>query len=55
MNGSAELELYWNPEKAGDYTLMVFSITQEGLASNDSVNPVASIPIKVIEGLESDF
>lgn len=38
---SIELELYWNPERAGTYTIVLFS--------GDSLEPVAMIPIEVAD------
>lgn len=50
---SIELELYWNPVRAGEYKLLVFSITPDELTSPSEeltvVAPMASIPINVTE------
>lgn len=47
-NSSVALELYWTPQQAGDYTLLLFSVTPDDLASTEPVRPAAMIPIKVI-------
>lgn len=47
-NSSVALELYWAPQRAGDYTLLLFSVTPNELASTEPVRPAAMIPIKVI-------
>lgn len=45
-NGSVKLELYWTPQTAGDYTLLVFSATPSDLSSTVPIAPIASIPIR---------
>lgn len=46
-NSSIELELYWTPQKSGDYTLLVSTVTPGDLASTIPVKPTSEIPIKV--------
>ena len=46
-----ELELYWNPDTPGDYTILLSSNTPLDLASPESTKPVAIIPVKVVAGL----
>lgn len=48
-NSSIELELYWTPQRAGNYTLLLFSVTPADLTSTVPVQPAARIPISVIE------
>lgn len=48
-NSSVALELYWNPQREGDYSLLLFSVTPDELASTEPVRPTAMIPIKVLE------
>ncbi|HEV8404460.1 MAG TPA: hypothetical protein VGQ13_01010 [Nitrososphaera sp.] len=43
-----ELELYWNPDKAGDYTILLFSNTQLELAAPEPIKPLTFIPVKVV-------
>jgi len=46
-----ELELYWNPDTLGDYTILLSSNTPLDLASPESTKPVAIIPVKVVAAL----
>ena len=46
-NSTIELELYWTPQRSGDYTLMLFSVTPGDLASTVPVKPTVGIPINV--------
>ena len=46
--GNIELELYWNPDTPGDYTILLFSNTPLELAAQEPVRPVAIIPVKVV-------
>ncbi|MGI0037430.1 MAG: hypothetical protein ACRD99_03640 [Nitrososphaera sp.] len=48
-NSSIALELYWTPQRAGDYTLLVFSTTPGDLSSTEPVEPTVAISIAVIE------
>lgn len=48
-NSSIALELYWTPQRAGNYTLLLFSITPDDLTSTVPVQPAAIIPITVLE------
>jgi hypothetical protein len=45
---SIALEFYWQPDRAGDFTIVVFSMTPGDLASTQDVKPVAEIPVRVI-------
>ena len=47
-NSSIALELYWTPRSAGDYTLLLFSVTPDDLASTEPVRPAAVISITVV-------
>jgi hypothetical protein len=42
------LEQLWVPERAGNYTIMIFSLTDADLKSTMPVSPVAAIPVKVV-------
>ena len=46
-NSSIELELYWNPERTGEYTILLFSDNPVGTTSQSAV-PVAEIPVRVV-------
>ena len=46
-----ELELYWNPDTPGDYTILLSSNTPLDLASPEPTKPVAIIPVKVVAAL----
>ena len=46
--GNIELELYWNPDTPGDYTILLFSNTPLELAAPEPLRPVAIIPVKVV-------
>ena len=46
-----ELELYWNPDTPGDYTILLSSNTPLDLASPEPTKPVATIPVKVVAAL----
>lgn len=46
-SGNTTLELYWIPDREGDYTLLLFSVTPDDLASAEPAKPIAEIPIKV--------
>lgn len=48
-NSSIALELYWTPQRAGNYTLLLFSVTPDDLTSTVPVQPAAIIPIRVLE------
>ena len=48
-NSSIALELYWTPQSAGDYTLLLFSVTPDDLASTEPVGPIAQVSIAVVE------
>ena len=48
-NSSVALELYWAPQNAGDYTLLLFSVTPDDLASTEPIKPEAVISISVVE------
>lgn len=43
------LELSWLPERAGNYTILVFSLTDADLKSTMPARPAAAIPVKVVE------
>jgi hypothetical protein len=43
------LEFYWQPDRTGDFTIIVFSTTHGDLNSTQPVKPVAEIPVRVIE------
>ncbi len=43
------LELYWTPQGAGNYTLLLFSATPANLASTVPVKPELSVPIRVLD------
>ncbi|HKU49924.1 MAG TPA: hypothetical protein VJP79_08240 [Nitrososphaera sp.] len=43
---SVVLELYWVPQSADDYNLLIFSTKSGELASSDTIEPVSVIPIK---------
>lgn len=47
-NSSIELDLYWNPDTTGDYTILVFSDIAEELGSPHSITPDAIIQVKVV-------
>jgi hypothetical protein len=47
-HSNVELELYWNPDRAGDYSILVFSNTQLELAASEPREPVMIIPVKVV-------
>jgi hypothetical protein len=47
-HSNIELELYWNPGKAGDYTILVFSNSQLELATPEPMEPLMIIPVKVV-------
>lgn len=42
------LEQLWVPERAGGYTVLIFSLTDADLKSTIPVSPVAAIPVKVV-------
>ena len=46
-----ELELYWNPDTPGDYTILLSSNTPLDLASPEPTKPVAIISVKVVAAL----
>ncbi len=46
-----ELELCWNPDTPGDYTISLSSNTPLDLASPEPTKPVATIPVKVVAAL----
>jgi hypothetical protein len=46
-NQNVDLEFYWNPDAEGEYTLLVFSLTQSDL-STESKEPILSIPIQAV-------
>jgi len=46
-NSSIELDLYWNPDIPGDYTILIFSDTAE-LASSHAITPATIIPVRVV-------
>jgi hypothetical protein len=46
-SSSIELDLYWNPDTTGEYTIMIFSNTAEELSSPDSIAAI-TIPVKVV-------
>lgn len=46
-NSSMELELYWNPDTTGEYTILLFSDNPVGTTSQ-SVVPIAEIPVIVV-------
>lgn len=48
-NSSIALELFWTPQRAGDYTLLLFSMTPGDQSSTVPVEPAAAITIAVIE------
>ena len=48
-NSTVELELYWTPQGVGDYTLLIFSEKTGGPTTEELVEPMASISIKVVE------
>lgn len=47
-DSSIALEFYWQPDRAGDFTIVVFSMTPGDLDSTQPVKPVAEIPVRVI-------
>ena len=46
-----ELELYWNPDTPGDYTILLSSNTPMDPAPPEQTKPVAIIPVKVVAAL----
>jgi hypothetical protein len=48
-NSTVELELYWTPQGAGDYTLLVFAEKSGGPSTEKPVEPIASISVRVLE------
>ena len=46
--GNIELELYWNPDTPGNYTILLYSNTPLELAAPEPIKPVAIIPVKVV-------
>lgn len=46
-NGNITLELYWTPDKRGNYAIVLFSMTPEDLASAEPAKPIAEIPVKI--------
>lgn len=42
------LEFYWQPDRTGDFTIVVFSMTPGDLESTQPVKPVAEIPVRVV-------
>jgi hypothetical protein len=49
-NGNVELELYWNPNREGEHTLFLFSLTPTELSDLNAAEPTLSIQIKAIRG-----
>lgn len=47
--GSVSVEQSWTPERAGNYTVIVFSLRKIDMNSTIVMSPVAAIPIKVVE------
>ncbi|HEX2557613.1 MAG TPA: hypothetical protein VHK86_04765 [Nitrososphaera sp.] len=45
---SIALEFYWQPDRTGDFTIVVFSMTPGDLHSTQPVKPVAAIPVRVV-------
>lgn len=48
-DANVALDLYWQPSRTGEFTILVFSTTPEDSTSTISTAPVAAIPVKVIE------
>lgn len=46
-NSTVNLELYWTPQVAGEYNVLVFSATPDELASPEPIVPAFSVPVKV--------
>ena len=44
------LEFYWNPDKEGQYQLVVFSLTSTDLTSGEAREPIYSVSIGAIRG-----
>jgi len=51
VGGSGELsiDVYWKPEQMGDYDLILFAMPVEKLSMGPPMNPIAKVPLKVIE------
>jgi hypothetical protein len=45
---STALEFYWQPDRTGDFTIVVFSMTPGDLDSTQPAKPVAEIPVRVV-------
>lgn len=45
-DGNMKLELYWNPDRAGEYNLQVLSATPADLSETDAIDPILSLTIK---------
>lgn len=45
---SVALEFYWQPDRTGDFTIVVFSMTPGDLDSTQPAKPVAEIPVRVV-------
>ena len=43
------LDLYWQPSRTGEFTILVFATTLEDSTSTIPTAPVAAIPVRVIE------
>jgi hypothetical protein len=47
-SGNTTLELYWSPDKEGNYTVVLFSMTPNDSATAEAPQPIAEIPVKVV-------
>jgi hypothetical protein len=47
-DASIALEFYWQPDRTGDFTIIVFSMTPGDLDSTQPAEPVAAIPVRVV-------
>jgi hypothetical protein len=45
-DGNVKLELYWNPDRAGEYNLLVLSATPADWSKTDAIEPILSLTIK---------
>ena len=48
-SGHLSVEIYWKPEQVGDYDLLLFQILPDNLGRGPITQPVANVPLKVIE------
>lgn len=43
------ITMYWEPNKIGEYTIVIFSMSPDDLSSTFPATPVATIPVKVAQ------